>query len=72
MLLQIKAALLQIKAKCYHKLRQLYYKLRQCVLQITAASGIITNSGNTLLQITVGITNYDIITNYVVTLQTVF
>ena len=76
MLLQITVALLQIIAKCYYKLRQLYCKLRQCVitnygsfiklLQITAAFGVITNYGNILLQITAGITNYDVITNYVV------
>ena len=59
MLLQITAALLQIKTMFHFKLRQLYQ--------------IITNYGsfwcyyNTLLQITAGITNYDVITNYVVT-----
>ena len=37
------------------------------LLQITAAFGVITNYGNTLLQITAGITIYDVITNYVVT-----
>ena len=77
-LLQITVALLQITAKCYYKLRQLYYKLRQCVitnydsfiklLQITAAFRVITNYGNTLLQITADITIYGVITNYVVTL----
>ena len=77
MSLQITVALLKITAKRYYKLRQLYYKLRQCVitdyssfikfLQITAAFGIITNYGNTLLQITAGIAIYDVITNYVVT-----
>ena len=36
-------------------------------LHITAASGVITNYGNTLLEITASITIYDIITNYVVT-----
>ena len=71
------AALLQIMAKCNYKLWQLYYKLRQwlitnyssviIVLQIAAAFGVITNHDNTLLQIKAGITNYDIITNYVVT-----
>ena len=77
MLLQITVALLKITAKRYYKLQQLYYKLRQCVitnyssfikfLQITAAFGAITNYGNTLLQVTAGITIYDVITNYVVT-----
>ena len=33
------------------------------LLQITAAFGVITNYGNTLLQITAGITIYDVITN---------
>ena len=75
-LLQITVPLLKITAKCYYKLRQLYYKLRQCVitnygsfiklLQITATFGVITNYGNTLLQIMAGITIYDVITNYVV------
>ena len=37
------------------------------LLQIRAAFGVITNYGNTLLQITAGITIYDVITNYVVT-----
>ena len=64
-------------AKCYYKLQQLYYKLRQCVithygsfiklLQITVAFRVITNYGNTLLQITAGITIYRVITNYGVT-----
>ena len=59
------------------KLRQLYYKLRQCVvtnygsfiklLQITAAFGVITNYSDTFLQIKAGITNYDVIRNYIVT-----
>ena len=59
-LLEITVALLQITAKCYFKLRQLYYILRQCV---------ITNCGSfiKLLQIMTGITNYDVISNYVVT-----
>ena len=71
-------SLLKITAKCYYKLRQLYYKLGQCVitnydsfiklLQITAAFRVITNYGNTLLQITAGITIYGVIINYVVTL----
>ena len=54
MLLQIPTALLQITTMCYYKLRQLHQ--------------IITNYGNTLLQITAGTTIYDVITNYVVTL----
>ena len=68
-------ALLQITAKYLYNLRHLYYKLRQYVitnyysfiklLQITAAFGVIINYGNTLLQITADITNYDVITNYV-------
>ena len=76
-LLQITAALLKITTVCYYKLRELYYKLRQQVitnygsfmklLQIAAAFGVITNYNNTSLQITAGITNYDVITNYVVT-----
>ena len=53
MLLQITAALLQITTMCYYKLRQLYQ--------------IITNYCNTSLQITAGITNYDVTTNYGVT-----
>ena len=40
-----------------------YYKS----LQITAVFGVITNYDNTLLKITAGITNYEVITNYVVT-----
>ena len=55
MLLQIRVALLQITTMCYYELRQLYQ--------------IITNYGNTLLQITACITNYDVITNYAVTLK---
>ena len=35
---------------------------------MTAAFGVITNYSNTLLQITAVITNYDVITNYVVTI----
>ena len=36
------------------------------LLQISAAFGVITNYSNTSLQVTAGITNYDVITNYVV------
>ena len=77
MLLQITITLLQIAPKWYDKLQQLYYNLRQWIitnyssfvklLQIAAAFGVITNYDNTFLQITAGITNYDVITNYVVT-----
>ena len=75
--MQITVALLQITAKCYYKLRQLYSKWRQCfitnygsfikLLKVTAAFDVIINYGNTLLQITAGITIYDVVTNYVVT-----
>ena len=80
--IQITAALLQITTVYYYKLRYLYYKLRRNVitnycsfitnydnllLQITATLGVITHYGSILLQITAGITNCDIITNYVVT-----
>ena len=75
------AALLQITIVCYYKLPWLYYKLRQNdmtnyssfikLLQIAAAFGVITNYDNTFLQITAGITNYDVITNYVVTQELV-
>ena len=41
------------------------------LLQIAAAFGVITNYDNTFLQITAGITNYDVITNYVVTQELV-
>ena len=76
------AALLQITTVRYYKLGQLYYKLWQCVianygnfiklLQIMAAFGVITNYGNTLLQITAGITIYDVITNLVVTMGNLY
>ena len=75
-------SLLQIATVRYYKLWQLYYKLRQNaitnygsfikLLQITAAFRVITNYGNTLLQITAGITIYGVITNYVVTCTTIF
>ena len=42
------------------------------LLQITAAFGVITNYGNTLLQITAGITIYDVITNYILTPHSAF
>ena len=71
--------MLQITAKFYYKLQQFYYKLRQCAItsygsfiksfKITAVFGVNTNYGNTLLQIAAGITNYDVVTNCVVTLK---
>ena len=61
----ITTALLQITVIGYHKLRQL------CQI-ITGAFYVITKYGNTLLQITAGIANHDVITNYVVTFLIVY
>ena len=69
-------------AKIYYKLRQKvitnygssyfwkiqnYYKLSQILLHITAAFSVITNCGKFNYKLQAGITNYDAITNYVVT-----
>ena len=67
MLLQITTALFQIR-QCVITNYGSFIKL----LQITATFGVITNYGNTLLQIIAGITIYDVITNYVVTPVTIF
>ena len=42
------------------------------LLQITAAFGVITSYGNILLQITACVTQYGVITHYVVTGKTYF
>ena len=63
MLLQITAALLQITTICYYKLWQFYQ-----IITNYSSFWCYYNYGNTLLQITAGITIYDIITNHIITL----
>ena len=67
--------LLQITTKSYYKLRQLLFLKNSKLLQIT--SSFITYYSSLqcyyklrkfLLQITAGITDYDVITNYVITI----
>ena len=81
-LLEIMAGLLQITTVGYCKLQQLYYKLRQKIITNYSSSyfakfKIITNYVKfyyklqqllVLLQITAGIKNHNVITNYIVTL----